>query len=74
MSDLRFGRSETNIRMVRTFAFFFRSGHNITVMFIYMYAKLIESSPERTFITKSDVDAEMTRHVQLRKIHLHSQK
>ena len=32
MSDLRFGRSETNIRMVRTFAFF-GSGHNITCTF-----------------------------------------
>ena len=32
MSDLRFGRSETNIWMVRTFAFF-GSGHNITCTF-----------------------------------------
>ena len=31
MADLRFGRSETNIRMVRTFAIFFGSGQ------YYMY-------------------------------------
>ena len=42
MSDLRFGCSETNIRMVRTFAFFFGSGQ------YYMY--IVMHVPERTFI------------------------
>ena len=36
MSDLRFGRSETNIRMVRTFAFFLSD--QIIVLRIHSHA------------------------------------
>ena len=48
VSDLRFGRSETNIWMVQTFAF--GSGHNIACTFTCV---LIEYSLERTLKIKS---------------------
>ena len=50
MSDLRFGRSETNIRMVRTFELF--SAQIITYyMCMYIYVcTLIECSLERILV------------------------
>ena len=60
MSDLRFGRSETNIRMVRTFAFF-GSGHNITCTF---------TCTRVTELGVVSVDVTQKRNA----MHLHSQK
>ena len=73
MSDLRFGRSETNIRMVRTFAFF-SDQVNITCIFTCMSLK--EHSQARvTELGVVSVDATPKRNaMQFIYIHLHSQK